>query len=183
MKIRDQESVSLINFDVKKYTIENFDIEKINTQILSEDLNRRILDRTDVKYQDKLLPNTKEIEELKKFLTTIVSNQCNKKMKCDEIWTIVLEKNESVSYHSHKKHFVDNQNDFYSIALYTKVPENSADLIFFVTAFNAFDYCVKISPKEGMLLVFNSAIPHMSTAHISEEKRIVISANFSPENN
>jgi hypothetical protein len=181
MKIKEIESVPLISFDLKKIIVENYNFEIINDEILNNNLLRRSLEKKNSKYEDRLMLETEELDNIKNFLTKIVSDLANKKMKCDAIWTIVLEKNESVSYHSHKKNSSENPNDLYSIALYTKVPEDSADIVFFATAFNTFEYCIRVSPTQGMLLVFNSAVPHMSTAHMSDDKRIVISANFSPD--
>lgn len=181
MQVEVCDPVELINFDIKKYIVKDFNFEIINDQIKKISNTRRSLDTTDNRYQDSIFPDTKEGNFLKSFITDKVSEVSGKKMKCDTIWAIVLGKNQSTMYHSHKRPFMKNLNDFLSITLYTNVPENSAELIFIVTAFNTFEYYVKIKPEEGMLLVFNSCIPHMTSLHLNEEERIVISANFSPE--
>ena len=173
--------IELINLDVKKYMVKDFNFGIINNQIKEISNTRRSSDVTDIKYQDIILPDTKECDFLKSFLTEKASEVSGKKMKCDIIWAIVLGYGESTMYHSHKRPLMKNLNDFLSITLYTNVPDNSAELVFIVTAFNTFEYNIKVKPEEGMLLFFNSCIPHMTGKHLNKEERIVISANFSVE--
>ncbi len=173
--------IELINLDVKKYMIKDFNFEIINNQIKEISNTRRSSDITDNRYQDSIFPETEQGNLLKSFITDKVSEVSGKIMKCDAIWAIVLSYGQSTMYHSHKRPNMKNLNDFLSITLYTNVPDNSAELIFIVTAFNTFEYQVKIKPEEGMLLIFNSAIPHMTSLHLNKEERIVISANFSPQ--
>lgn len=173
--------IELINFNVKKLIIKDYDFEKLNNQIKELRDIRRSSDVTDTKYQDSIFPDSEESMELKNFITEQVSAVSGKQMKCDSIWAIILGKNESTNYHSHKRPLMENLYDYLSISFYTNVPSNSAELLFFVTAFNTFEYFIKVKPEKGMLLIFNSSIPHMTSLHLDDEERIVVSANFSPK--
>jgi uncharacterized protein YozE (UPF0346 family) len=179
--IDSEKSIELIKYDVHQVILKDFNFDKLNSQIKEISHLRRTQDITDNKYQDSIFPDTEEAFSLQSFITEKVSQYQKRKMKCDNIWAIVLEKNQSTSYHSHRRLNFDNPNNFVSIAFYTQVPEKSADLQFIVTAFNHLEYMVSVKPETGMLLMFNSLVPHMSTLHMGEEERIVIGANFSPD--
>lgn len=95
------------------------------------------------------------------------------------LW-ILLERGQSVVGHTHKVNTQIHPLDYYSISYYVNAPLESAELIFLTQYCNTIENATSIKPQIGMLTLFNSFIYHMTNRHYSDEKRIVISANFRP---
>lgn len=132
-------------------------------------------------YEDKIYPfGQKQAELLIKEIEKSVSEMTGRSMRVTAIWTLTLNKGESVSYHSHKSNLHPAHEEHFSIAYYANAPEGSANLIFDVTACNTLEKSIQIKPETGMLVVFNSFIGHMTDRHKSDAPRIVVSANLSP---
>lgn len=133
-------------------------------------------------YEDKFYPFGKpESEKLLVEITKAVNNFTGSDMLLDSAWTIALEKGESVLCHTHKVNTQLYPENYYSVSYYVTAPENSADLIFVTTHCNTIERATPIKIEKGMLLIFNSFIPHMTNRQYSEEKRVVVSANFNPK--
>ena len=113
-------------------------------------------------------------------MTEKVSLVAGKKMKIDECWSLTLNKGESVGPHSHKSNTHMHPVDYYSAAYYISVPAGSAKLIFNISVCNTIETLIPITPENGMFLVFNSFIQHYTDRNLSDEPRMVVSANFSP---
>jgi hypothetical protein len=132
-------------------------------------------------YEDRYYPFEKpECAKLLKKITETVNAILGKEMVMDSVWTLTLERGQSVVGHTHK---VNNQLfplDYYSISYYVNAPSGSAELIFLTQYCNTVENATPIKPQTGMLTLFNSFIHHMTNRHYSDEKRIVISANFRP---
>lgn len=134
-------------------------------------------------YEDRKYPFEKE--ECKKLFLTIqskVTEILKKPMEITSIWTLSLENGQSVSAHTHKVNSQINPEEYYSISYYVNAPKDSADLIFSTNYCNTIENTTSISPQDGMLVVFNSYINHMTNRHYNIEPRIVVSANLSPSN-
>lgn len=180
---------NLININVLISYIENVDNEKIVNEInnFSQEIDIRYKEsylktHNHTHYEDRKYPKTKECERLKFLISQKVNTLLQKEMKMESIWTLTLNQGQSVSYHSHKSNSHMHPMDYYSIAYYPSAPEGSASLLFHTTAFSQIDAISSIKPETGMLVLFNSFIPHMTDRHNSEISRIVVSANFSPVN-
>jgi hypothetical protein len=180
---------NLINIDVFACPIKDVDNEKIISEIndYSEEIDKKFKDsylktHNHTHYEDRKYPKTKECEKLKLIISNKVDEVLNKKMKIESIWTLTLNKGQSVSYHSHKSNSHLHPIDYYSVAYYPSAPNGSANLLFHTTAFSQIDSISSIKPETGMLLIFNSFIPHMTDRHNSPIPRVVVSANFSPIN-
>ena len=133
-------------------------------------------------YEDQAYPfGYKESDNFIKVIEDKVSFVLDKKMKVTDIWSLTLEKGQSISAHSHKLNTHLHPEEYYSISYYVQAEEDSADLIFMLTACNTLETNVSIKVKTGDLLVFNSYLMHMTNRHIGAKERIVISANLVPE--
>lgn len=134
-------------------------------------------------YEDRTFPFEKpECKKLFKEIEKTVSSILNKKMKINSIWTLSLEKGQSVTAHTHKVNTHLYPEEYFSISYYINAPKDSADLIFTTSHCNTIETSTAITPKTGMLIVFNSFINHMTNRHYNDEPRLVVSANLSPVN-
>jgi hypothetical protein len=168
------DDIKEINNDRLAYEIENF------SSPLKEDY---LSDKNHSYYEDMKYPfDQEESEKLIKALNIKVNEIIGKPMKIEAIWSLTLNKGQSVAMHSHKSNSHMNHEEYYSIAYYVSAPKGSANLSFSVTMCNTIEKLIEIEPEPGMLVIFNSFIPHMTNRHNSEIPRIVISANFIPEN-
>ena len=132
-------------------------------------------------FEDSTFPWSKP--ESSKLLAEIengVSAICGSEMNVSEAWTLSLDFGQSVMAHSHRMNNHMNPSEFYSVAYYANAPENSAKLIFEIGHSNISESIYIIEPGNSMLVIFNSYMKHMTTRHLSEEKRIVVSANLIP---
>ena len=158
-------------------------------EIESKNINKSILhDRTSylnyVKETsgDNSLPSSEECNKLKNLMTEQVSIFANKPMKIDECWSLELTMGQSVGVHSHKSNTHMYPDEYYSVAYYVNVPVGSAKLIFGISVCNTIETLIPVNPEKGMFLIFNSFIQHHTDRHLSDEPRLVVSANFSPIN-
>jgi len=181
------EYIDLLSIQIIKTSIEGIDNDLFLKEMNETDLSidEKFLDnKNHTYYEDQRYPFGKsESEKLIKKITEKVVSILNKPMNLSEIWTLTLEYGQSVSIHSHKSNRFLDQTEYYSIAYYPKAPEGSADLIFDITACNTIEKSVSIKPESGSLIIFNSFLNHKTNRHNNkEEKRVVVSANFHPEN-
>ncbi|MEY4720265.1 MAG: hypothetical protein RL563_2883 [Pseudomonadota bacterium] len=133
-------------------------------------------------FEDTILPPIAEVQSFSTRVTQEVSDLLCREYFVESIWGLTLFSGESVMAHSHKSNQHLHPSEFYSIAYYPQVPSGSADLIFSLNYCNTIETTKVIKPEEGMLIVFNSYIPHMTSRHRSEDPRVVISANLAPLN-
>jgi len=132
-------------------------------------------------YEDHLYPfGQPEAMKLLKEMTKQVNFFTNSDMVIDSVWYLILEQYESVLFHSHKVNTQLYPEEYYSVSYYVSAPENSADIIFETTHCNTIERATSIETETGMLLIFNSFIPHMTNRNYSKEKRVVVSANYHP---
>jgi hypothetical protein len=129
---------------------------------------------------DNSLPEGEECKKLKKLMTEKVSFIAKKPMTINECWSLTLTKGQSVGVHSHKSNTHMHPGEYYSVAYYVNVPPGSAKLMFNISVCNTIETIIPVIPEEGMFLIFNSFIQHHTDRHLSDEPRIVVSANFSP---
>jgi hypothetical protein len=186
---KEFKQINLINLNVFQTSIDSVDNKKLLNEIenYQSEIEQKYLDGYlngggHTYYEDKkfpkLMPESSLLfEEIENAVTQILG----KSMKITEIWTLTLNKGESVSAHSHKSNTHMHPDDYYSIAYYPSAPQNSSKLIFNVSWCNTMENLIPITPKEGMLLIFNSYIHHLTNRHDSETKRVVVSANLRPE--
>lgn len=183
----DAEKINLLSIDVLRTKILGIDNEKLIKEIFSTrgDIDETFLeDKHHTYYEDKRYPfGLIESEKLIDKLTEMVSISLNREMVLSEIWTLTLEHGQSVAAHSHKSNTHLRPEEYFSIAYYPSAPENSADLIFLVSAGNTIENSVMIKPETGDLIIFNSYLMHMTNRHRNRDNpRVVISANFVPKN-
>jgi hypothetical protein len=181
------ERINLIQIDVLRTKLSGID----NNKLIEEVVNTRgeidetyLEDKHHTYYEDKRYPfGYVESEKLINKLTEAVSAILGRQMILSEIWTLTLEHGQSVAAHSHKSNTHLHPEEYFSIAYYPSAPSGSADLIFMANAANTIDNSIVIKPETGDLIVFNSYLNHMTNRHRNkDEARIVISANFIPEN-
>jgi hypothetical protein len=166
-------------------------LKDINNNIILDEIQEHSGSIPDVKdpypahtfYEDRTFPFEKpECKKLFKEIEKTVSSILNREMKINSIWTLSLEKGQSVTAHTHKVNTHLYPEEYFSISYYINAPKDSADLIFTTSHCNTIETSTAITPETGMLIVFNSFINHMTNRHYNEEQRVVVSANLSPVN-
>jgi hypothetical protein len=184
----------IISIPISDFNIYMTKIDVDNSKIMEElDTGKRqvepsykdgFLSKTTVTYfEDERLPlDAYECEKLKKLMTEKVSIAAGKPMVLAEIWSLTLNRGQSITVHTHKSNTHMRPEEYYSVSYYVNAPEGSARLIFNVSICNTIERLIPITPEPGMFLIFNSFIQHYSDRHSSDEPRLVISANFHPEN-
>ena len=178
------EKINLISLDVYTHLIDGIDNQLVAKEI--EEFSGQIPDVKDpypahTFYEDRYYPFEKpECAKLLEKITETVNAILGREMVMDSVWTLTLERGQSVVGHTHKVNSHLYPLDYYSISYYVNAPTGSAELIFITPYCNAVENTTSIKPKTGMLTLFNSFIYHMTNRHYSDEKRIVISANFKP---
>jgi hypothetical protein len=188
------EIINLYTLDIYKTYLNNIDNAKVLKEIQdygksSNPLNNPENGIANVKnptpthtfYEDQLYPfGQPECMKLLGEITKQVNFFTNSDMVIDSVWSIALEQNESVLFHSHKVNTQLYPEEYYSVSYYVSAPEDSADLIFETTHCNTIERATSVKTETGMLLIFNSFIPHMTNRQYAKEKRVVVSANYSP---
>jgi hypothetical protein len=188
------EVVNLYTLDIYKTYLNNIDNTKLLEEISQYGIssnspntskngiaNPKNPNPTHTFYEDQLYPfGQPEAMKLLQEITKQVNFFTNSDMVIDSVWSIALEQNESVLFHSHKVNTQLYPEDYYSVSYYVSAPEDSADLIFETTHCNTIERATSIKTETSMLLIFNSFIPHMTNRQYSKEKRVVVSANYSP---
>jgi hypothetical protein len=178
--------INLFSLDIFTAVIEGVDNSLVTKEI--EEFSGSIPDIKDpypahTFYEDRYYPFGKpECEKLRTKIGEAVNIILQKEMIMDSIWTLTLERGQSVVGHTHKVNTHLYPEDYYSISYYVDAPEGSAELIFVTQHCNTIERSASIKPQTGMLTLFNSYVYHMTNRHYSDNKRIVISANFSPKN-
>jgi len=188
------EIINLYTLDIYKTYLNNIDNTKLleeiseygissNSPSISKNgiANPKNPNPTRTLYEDQLYPfGQPEAMKLLQEITKQVNFFTNSDMVIDSVWSIAIEQNESVLFHSHKVNTQLYPEEYYSVSYYVSAPENSADLIFETTHCNTIERATSVKTETGMLLIFNSFIPHMTNRQYSKEKRVVVSANYSP---
>lgn len=185
--MNDIKKIELISINVLKTSLSSIDnnlfIEELNS---SETIieKEHLEDKHQSYYEDRKYPFGKpEAEKLIIEITNAVNAAVGIEVILSEIWTVTLEKGQSVIAHTHKFGSLVNQEKYYSVAYYPTAPENSAELVFLVNACNTIEKQIIIEPKTGDLIIFNSYLMHMTKRHNNpDQSRIVVSANFHPKN-
>jgi len=176
--------INLISLDVHTCAISGIDNALVQKEI--EEFSGKIPDIKDpypahTFYEDRYYPFEKpECAKLLSKITETVNGILGKEMVMDSAWTLTLERGQSVVGHTHKVNTQLYPLDYYSISYYVNAPAGSAELIFITPYCNTMESTTSIKTETGMLTLFNSFIYHMTNRHYSDEKRIVISANFKP---
>jgi len=176
--------ITLISLDVHTCSIEEIDNGLVEKEI--KEFSGNIPDIKDPHpahtfYEDRYYPFEKpECAKLLVKITETVNAILGREMVMDSAWTLTLERGQSVVGHTHKVNTQLYPLDYYSISYYVNAPAGSAELIFVTPYCNTIENTTTIKPETGMLTLFNSFIYHMTNRHYSDEKRIVISANFKP---
>jgi hypothetical protein len=177
--------INLISLDVYTSIIEGIDNKLVAKEIeeFSGDIpNIKDPHPAHTFYEDRYYPFEKpECAKLLTKITETVNTILGKEMVMDSVWTLTLERGQSVVGHTHKVNTQLYPEEYYSISYYVDAPVGSAELIFLTQHCNTVERANSIKPQTGMLTLFNSFIHHMTNRHYSDEKRIVISANFSPK--
>lgn len=177
---------SLLSIPIYKKNLNYIDNSKLYQEIkqYSSNIDKSFIDNKNHSYfEDQKYP-FKGIESQK--LINAISHEVNfalgKEMIMNEIWTLTLSNGQSVGYHSHKSNKHLHPTEYYSIAYYVNAPDGSADIQFQITACNTIESSISVPAQNGLLIIFNSFIPHMTNRHNNKnEDRIVVSANFSPK--
>lgn len=135
-----------------------------------------------VQYEDLVVPITKKITELENKIKESIFQISQKECVIDDIWGVILTKDQSVIAHNHSSNLHPHPQEYFSFAYYPDAPEGSAELIFSVGYCDKMSHVVPVYPETGLLVIFNSYINHMTARHKLDTRRLVISGNTSPVN-
>lgn len=145
-------------------------------------------------YNHESLLENNQFKDLISYLNiTISKHLCNKehkdqiKLKWMDCWFNIYSKNQNVEEHFHP-------NSVISGVYYLKCPKNCGDIIFLDQLYSFKNYCknlsslktfiypqkFRLSPKNGMLILFPSWLNHKTDPNLSDEDRIVFSFNIVP---
>lgn len=137
-------------------------------------------DENDGNYEDSDLPNSKPVNDFKEILLNALSFVTNQNVKISRTWGHVTVPHDSTEYHNHLEYIngmPSGRDDPLSCIYYCKIPENSGDVTFRVTA-GIREYAVTEKAEVGKLIVFPSEVYHMTGKNVSNENRISINSNF-----
>ena len=157
-------------------TITSVDYQKVSEQIHKQDF---VFSNG---YGFRVYPNTDECNNLKRLIESMANNILPIKVDLVDIWAVVTNKGESVSYHSHHSNTHMQPEEYWSGVLYAESDDDSAELVLHSFAFNRVESMTKIKPEVGKIVLFNSFIPHFTTMHQSDKPRVAISFNLKPKN-
>jgi hypothetical protein len=181
--------ISLINQKIFTLFIEGVDNETITKNILDHGrtINQETPDhgwisRGFVQYEDIVVPITPEISKLESLILESIARITGKSYTITEMWAVNLVKNQSIIAHSHHSNLPSHPGEYFSIAYYPEVSDDSAELIFSVDWCGHMESTISVKPEVGKLVIFNSYITHMTARQKSESPRIVLSMNLSPVN-
>lgn len=177
---------SLLNIPIYKKKLNYIDNTKLYQEVkqYSSSVDESFINNKNHSYfEDQKYPfKGIEAQKLINAISYEVNSALGREMIMNEIWTLTLSHGQSVGYHSHKSNRHLHPAEYYSIAYYANVPEGSADIQFQVTACNTIESAISVPAEDGLLVIFNSFIPHMTNRHNNKnEDRVVVSANFSPK--
>jgi hypothetical protein len=184
------ESHDVVRLQVFTTSIEDIDNEKLLNEInntkntIPEELISGFGKKTThTWFEDGLFPWGKsEALNLIKKIEDACKVVSGAEMHVDEAWTITLNQGQSVTSHSHRSNWHMYPNEYLSAAYYVNAPEGSAPLIFEAGYCDIAQNTYSITPKTGMLVIFNSFMTQMTGRHLSEIPRVVVSSNLSPIN-
>lgn len=158
-----------------------FDIENYGKNIKKETPGYGHISRGFVQYEDIVMPVTPEILKLEKEIINILNKLNKKEYYIKDTWAVKLTKDQSVIAHSHHSNSHIHPEEYFSVAYYPSAPEGSAELIFSVEWCNIMKNTVAVKPENGLLVIFNSYITHMTARHSINDPRFVVSMNLSPK--
>lgn len=133
-----------------------------------------------VQYEDIIVPITPEIKKLENAILKIMNDLTGKEYLISDMWAVNLVKNQSVIAHSHHSNLHAHPSEYYSIAYYPDAPSGSAELIFLAEWCGVMQRTCAITPRTGMLVIFNSYMTHMTARHKLDDRRLVLSMNLGP---
>ena len=184
------ESHDIVRLQVFTTNIEDIDNEKLLNEINNTEntfpeylISGFGKTTTHTWFEDGIYPYEKpEALNLTKKIEDICKLVSGSEMRLDEAWTITLNQGQSVTSHSHRSNWHMYPKEYFSAAYYVNAPEGSAPLIFEVGYCDIAQNIHTITPKTGMLVIFNSFMTHMTGRHLSDIPRVVVSSNLSPVN-
>jgi uncharacterized protein (TIGR02466 family) len=105
-------------------------------------------------------------------------------IRCNDAWVNVSDPGAFQEYHLHP-------NNHFSAVYYVRVPEGSGDLLLrsAETQTDMFPLPIgsetiytnktfRVTPRDGMLVIFRSNVLHMVTKNLSDEPRVSVAMNF-----
>jgi len=121
-------------------------------------------------------------EYIKAFALQYGLSDCE--VTCNDAWVNVASPGAFQEYHLHP-------NNHFSAVYYVRVPENSGDLLLrsAETQTDMFplplgdetlftNKTFRVTPRDGMLVIFRSNVLHMVTKNMSNEPRVSVAINF-----
>lgn len=135
-----------------------------------------------------------EFNEIQQYINNIITNFLIQKEQIDhfdlrwlDFWYTIYDKNTRVEEHFHP-------NSIISGVLYLKCPKNCGDIIFIDNNYSFKNFCVnisplktytypktfKVTPEEGMILLFPSWLMHKTENNQNEDDKIMLAFNLQP---
>ncbi len=148
--------------------------ERIIEQVMKAREQKIHADPRHTEYEDSELPQTQETTQLVTQVDRLM-HAVDPRLEREGLWAHILAPGESTMYHTHSRL------GFPGIGLswvyYASHPENSGDLVFFLTV-NDRQVRHTVSPEVGKLVIFSATVPHLTTKHVGDGPRVSISGNY-----
>ena len=148
--------------------------ERIIEQVMKAREQKIHADPRHTEYEDSELPQTQETIQLVTQVDRLM-HAVDSRLEREGLWAHILAPGESTMYHTHSRA------GFPGIGLswvyYASHPENSGDLVFFLTV-NDRQVRHTVSPEVGKLVIFSATVPHLTTKHVGDGPRVSISGNY-----
>ena len=167
--------------------LDNIDNIKLKANILRnyEDCNFMEEDTESIRHEDIRIDLFPEVKKLMNSLMDKFYEQYGEKLKPvpssdinEVVWAVVHDHNESTNWHDHATHHNYDGGAKVSAVYYVDVPENSGDIVFKCDE-NPYVSKMYVEKAEtGKFILFDSTLQHCVTKNLSNQKRIIISMNF-----
>ena len=155
--------------------IDDIDYDTVASEVLKQDLV--FLSG----YGFRVYPDSNECHKLQSAIELLANEVLPLPVDLIDIWAVVTNKGESVSYHSHYSNTHMRPEEYWSGVIYASSDDTSAELVLHSFGYNRIESMTKIKPEIGKIVFFNSYVPHFTTMHLSSTPRVAVSFNLKPK--
>lgn len=170
--------------------LDNIDNSKLKANILRNYEEGKFMedDPESIRNEDIRLDFFPEVKNLMNTIMNKFYEQYGEKLKPvpsadinEVVWAVVHEHNESTNWHDHATHTNYESGAKVSAVYYVDVPENSGDIVFKCDENPFVSRMYTEKAETGKFILFDSTLPHCVTKNLSNQRRIIISMNFTYE--
>lgn len=170
--------------------LDNIDNFKLKANILRNYQDGKFMeeDPESIRNEDIRIDFYPEVKNLMNSIMDKFHQQYGEKIKPvqssdinEVVWAVVHGQNESTNWHDHATHTNYEAGAKVSAVYYVDVPENSGDIVFKCDENPFVSKMYTEKAETGKFILFDSTLQHCVTKNLSNQKRIIISMNFTYE--